>query len=395
MKKIGFVIPWYSENIPGGAEMELRGITTHLHNAGIAVEILATCVKDFSSDWNENYFPEGTDTVHGFTIRRFKVRKRDSAAFDAVNFKLINNRRITAGEEKIFIDEMINSPDLYSYIAEHKDEYSVFVFIPYMFGTTYNGLKVCPEKSVLIPCFHDESYLYMDIFKDVFQNIAGIVYNAEPEYKLANSVFDLKNVRQIVMGIGMDTHLTCDPDAFRRKFGINFPFILYAGRKDSGKNVDTLVKYYAEYLKRRDTELKLVLIGGGKIDLPRELTDSGRIVDLGFVDIQDKYNAQAAAELLCQPSKHESFSLVIMESWLCGRPVLVSEDCNVTKHFVCESNGGLYFKDYFDFEGCVDYIVNHRDIAAAMGENGKQYVKDHFAWDVITRKYIKFFEGIV
>ncbi|MBP0957364.1 MAG: glycosyltransferase family 4 protein [Oscillospiraceae bacterium] len=395
MKKIGFVIPWYSEKIPGGAEMELRGLTTHLHESGIEVEILTTCVKEFSADWNDNYFKEGEDTVHGFKIRRFKVRKRDTAAFDAVNFKLINNQKITAEEEKIYIDEMVNSPDLCSYIAEHKDEYSVFVFIPYMFGTTVNGLKVCPEKSVLIPCFHDESYVYMDIFKEVFRNIAGIIYHANPEYDLANRIFDFSSVNQAVLGEGVYTDLVSDGEDFRRKFGINSPFILYAGRKDSGKNVDTLVKYYAEYLKRRDTELKLILIGGGKIELPRELTDSGRIVDLGFVDIQDKYNAQAAAELLCQPSKHESFSLVIMESWLCGRPVLVSEDCNVTKNFVSESNGGLYFKDYFDFEGCVDYILKNKEIAAAMGENGRQYVKSNFAWDVIVEKYMNFFEGIV
>ena len=41
----------------------------------------------------------------------------------------------------------------------------------------------------------------------------------------------------------------------------------------------------------------------------------------------------AAASLLCQPSHNESFSLVIMESWLCGRPVLVSSQCAVTKDF--------------------------------------------------------------
>ena len=31
MKKIGFVIPWYYKDIPGGAEQELRGIVKHLH----------------------------------------------------------------------------------------------------------------------------------------------------------------------------------------------------------------------------------------------------------------------------------------------------------------------------------------------------------------------------
>lgn len=394
MKKIGFVIPWYSEKIPGGAEMELRGLTTHLHESGVELEILATCVKEFSADWNENYFKAGTETVHGFPIRRFKVRKRNVQAFDAVNLKLMTGQPITADEEKIYIEEMVNSPDLCSYIAEHKDEYSLFVFIPYMFGTTYHGLQVCPEKSVLIPCFHDEAYVYMDVFKPVFENIAGIIYHAQPEYELANRVFSLERVNQAVLGEGVYTDLTCDKEAFREKFNIKEPFIIYAGRKDEGKNVHTLVKYFGEYLKRRDTDLRLVLIGGGNIALPDELVKNGRIVDLGFVDIQDKYNAQAAAEFLCQPSRNESFSLVIMESWLCGRPVLVHEGCSVTKHFASDSNGGLYFKDYFEFEGCTDYFLNNPEKAAAMGQNGREYVMSRFAWDVIVEKYMKFFKEI-
>ena len=197
------------------------------------------------------------------------------------------------------------------------------------------------------------------------------------------------------MGIGMDTDIVPDPAAFREKFGIKEQFILYAGRKDEGKNVHTLVKYFAEYLRRHeDTDLRLVLIGGGEIALPQELVRSGRIVDLGFVDRQDKYNAQGAAEFLCQPSKNESFSLVIMESWLCGRPVLVHEDCAVTRNFASESNGGLYFGNYFEFEGCTDYIISNKDTAWKMGSNGRDYVRKNFDWDVIVDKYKRFFEEI-
>ena len=94
MKKIGFVIPWYGENIPGGAEMELREVTSHLQKAGADVEILATCVKDFTSDWNTNYYKPGMDNVGGIPVRRFKVKKRDTGVFDAVNAKLMKNELI-------------------------------------------------------------------------------------------------------------------------------------------------------------------------------------------------------------------------------------------------------------------------------------------------------------
>ena len=192
----------------------------------------------------------------------------------------------------------------------------------------------------------------------------------------------------------MDTDIVPDPGAFREKYGIKERFILYAGRKDKGKNVHTLIKYFAEYIKRHETDLKLVLIGGGEIDLPAGLVLDKRIIDLGFVDRQDKYNAQGAAEFLCQPSKNESFSLVIMESWLCGRPVLVHEDCAVTRNFVSEANGGLYFSDYFEFEGCTDYITGNSDAAWLMGSSGKDYVKRNFDWDIIVDKYKTFFREI-
>ena len=397
MKKIGFVIPWYGENIPGGAEMELREVAGHLSEAGADVEILSTCIKDAASDWSVNFHREGTEkTPKGVTVRRFKVKKRDTAAFDAVNAKLMKGLAVSSGEEDIFLSEMVRAPGLYDYMKEHSDEYSLFVFIPYLLGTTYNGAKLFPEKSVLIPCFHDEAYAYISRYKELFPKTAGMIFNARPEAELAERLYSFSEsgTKTIVMGIGMDMDIVPDAEAFRRKYGIDSPFIIYAGRKDEGKNVHTLVKYYSEYIKRRDTGLKLVLIGGGSIELPSELVKQGRIIDLGFVDLQDKYNGQAAAEFLCQPSRNESFSLVIMESWLCGRPVLVHSGCAVTRNFASESNGGLYFEDYFEFEGCTDWFLSNRDKAKQMGENGRSYVRSNFAWDVIVNKYMSFFREV-
>ena len=55
MKTIAFVIPWFGFDIPGGAEMELKGLVSHLHDAGVKVEILTTCVKEFTSSWSVNH----------------------------------------------------------------------------------------------------------------------------------------------------------------------------------------------------------------------------------------------------------------------------------------------------------------------------------------------------
>lgn len=393
MKKIAFVTPWYGDKIPGGAEMETRGVVKHLIVAGCDVEILTTCVKDFNGDWNRNYHPEGFAWERGVPVRRFKVRKRNTRAFDAVNSKLMNGQPVSEKEERVFIDEMINSPRMYRYIRDNKEDYDAFIFIPYMFGTTYFGVRECYDRAVLIPCFHDEPYLYLNIYKDVFERTAGMIFNARSEQTLANRVFNLKNVFQCQMGIGIDTDITYDPQHFRQKYDIQDPFILYAGRKDLGKNVDLLLYYFELYKKlHKKSRLKLVLIGGGRIDIPKSIRKC--VYDLGFVEMQDKYDAYAAALLLCQPSTHESFSLVIMESWLCERPVLVHGDCEVTKDFTLQSNGGLFFTNYQEYEACLEFFENEPEISMIMGKNGKRFVLDSFGWDAITYKYIAFLNQI-
>ena len=118
MKKIGFVIPWYGDKIPGGAEAELRGIAKHLQASGVELEILTTCVKEFGSDWSVNFHKEGESKEGGLKVVRFPVRKRDTAAFDAVNLKFIKGMPVTPEEEQVFMQEMVNSPKLYEYLSE-------------------------------------------------------------------------------------------------------------------------------------------------------------------------------------------------------------------------------------------------------------------------------------
>lgn len=393
MNKIGFVIPWFGWDIPGGAEAELRGLVTHLHDAGVELEILTTCVKEFLSDWGQNFYRPGTVVEHGISIRRFKVDSRDAEDFAQVNAKLMRGHiPLTDEEEQTYVREMINSTDLCRYLTEHQEEYSLYVFIPYMFGTTYHGIQQCPKKSVLIPCLHDESYIYMKVFINAFPQLRGMIFHAYPEEALARKVYDLSQVRHAVLGEGIDTDWQGDEKRFREKYHINKPFILYAGRKDSGKNVDQLVAYYKEYLCRNEEPLELVLIGGGMINIPKDI--EGHVHDLGFVPIQDKYDAYTAAEILCNPSHNESFSLVVMESWIAQRPVLVSGICAVTKDFVLRTGGGLYFDNYFEFEGAINYLRRHSDIADRMGRCGRQYVLENFSWPVIVEKYVSFFSEV-
>ena len=217
-----------------------------------------------------------------------------------------------------------------------------------------------------------------------------MAFLSEPERILAQRIYGVSGRTFQDLGAGVDTEATGDAAGFRRKYQIANPFLLYAGRKDAGKKVDVLIQSFLAYKKRNPSELKLVLIGGGNIEFP----PNGDVIDLGFVPVQDKHDAYAAASVFCNPSQFESFSLVIMESWLAERPVLVNGDCAVTTDFVRKSNGGLYYQNYAEFEKCLQYLRTHPDTAQQMGRNGRDFVLRNFSWNVIVKKYTEYFKMV-
>ena len=383
--KLAFVTPWYGPDAPGGAEAMARSTTEHLCRRGLPVEVLTTCARDVYSDWGRNHYRPGTESVNGVPVRRFPVRSnRDRQAFDAINVRLMAGASVSPADEKVFIREMINSPALLDYIAANGQDY-LFLFLPYMFGTTYWGAQVCPERSWLVPCLHDESYAHMAIYREMFAKAKGMLFLSRPERDLAYRMYPIADKPTFLVGAGVDTEYAGDAAAFRREFGIQGPFILYAGRKDVAKNVPLLIDYLRRYRQTQQADLKLVLTGGGA--LPTEATAADGMHDLGRIDRRALFDAYAAALVLCQPSVYESFSYVLMEAWVAGTPGLVYEPCAVTTDFVRQANGGLYFADYDEFEACLDVLLFQPALREQLGAQGRAYVLRNFTWDVVAGRY--------
>jgi glycosyltransferase involved in cell wall biosynthesis len=388
---LGFVIPWYGDTIGGGAEAECRALVKLLQAHGCKVEVLTTCVKDFRSDWSIDHHQSGVSLDGGVQVRRFAVRRRDSVAFDEVNRKLMYGEQVSDDDEECFFREMINSPALYEYIERHRKEYLYF-FIPYMFGTTYYGSMACPERSVLIPCLHDESYARLRPVRQMFRTVRDILFLSPEEETLARRMYDLPPSVGKVIGGPIDLGWSSHPSKFRLKFGLS-RFLLYAGRTDTGKGADLLVEYFDRYMRERATNLRLVFIGGGSPVVPKSI--SHRVHLLGYLPEQDKYDCLGASVALCIPSVMESFSIVMMESWLAGRPVIVNEKCAVTTDLCKRANGGLYFDDYEDFKAIVDYFLESPEVADSLGEQGRNYVRANYAPQVIAERYLTFARSLL
>ena len=386
--KIAFICPWYGKDIAGGAEAECRRTVENLHQRGIAVEVWTTCLRDFEGDWSLNHYRVGDYQVEGVPVKRFAVSRRNGELFGRLNQQIMNGEPVSGEEENLFFKHMINSPGLCQHIERHGSE-ALLIFIPYLFSTTFFGAGIHPDRTLIIPCLHDEGYSRLPLLQECYHRVRGLIFHTRAEMELGIDRFRLRADQCHLFGEGIDTDITPEPERFRQKYALKDPYVLYAGRRDAGKNTPLLMNYFALYKKRFPSALRLVLIGNIPVRIPLERRED--ILDFGFVPRQDKIDAYGGAALFCQPSVMESFSIVIMEAWLCGTPVLVNARCPVTVEHCLQSQGGLFFDDYLEFEGCLQALLEQPELSQNLAENGRRYVLDHFHWDRVCEKFIHLF----
>ena len=58
------------------------------------------------------------------------------------------------------------------------------------------------------------------------------------------------------------------------------------------------------------------------------------------------------------------------------------------------SNGGLYYADRDEFVECLKVLVGDEWLRAALGRNGREYIRRNYRWDVVLGKYERIFARV-
>ncbi|HEY7699610.1 MAG TPA: glycosyltransferase, partial [Vicinamibacteria bacterium] len=129
--------------------------------------------------------------------------------------------------------------------------------------------------------------------------------------------------------------------------------------------------------------LQLILIGKLGMKLPADPS----IRYIGFVDEGDKLSAMAGAIAVVQPSRMESLSIVTLEAFSVGTPVMATAHSRVLADHCRKANAGLYYGDFEEFEEILTLLLNDRNLGRSLGRNGQTYVKDNYGWNRLLPKY--------
>ena len=231
-----------------------------------------------------------------------------------------------------------------------------------------------------------------DIYKELFSAPAGIAYNTDVERRFLTTHFSMRAVEEETVGCGVDLpqaqatsasgpattdeddptpasrcpttssrraggpHLAGRGVLFKRRHRLHGPIALYGGRIDPGKGCEELIEYFSSYVQDGG-DASLVLMGVKLMPLPEEpfIHFAGRLPD------QERLQALEAATVVVVPSPYESLSLLALEAFAVGTPVLANARSEVLVDHCQKSNAGLYYADRDEFVEALKLLVaDHR-----------------------------------
>ena len=147
-------------------------------------------------------------------------------------------------------------------------------------------------------------------------------------------------------------HLAEKGTIFRRRHRLHGAFALYGGRIDPGKGCEELIEYFSTYVQEGG-DASLVLMGVKLMPLPEEpfIRFAGRLSD------EERLQALEAATVVVVPSPYESLSLLALESFAVGTPILANARSEVLVDHCHHSNAGLYYADRDEFVECLKLLM--------------------------------------
>ena len=410
-RKIGLIVQRYGRQVNGGAEVLARMVAEKL---ALKYDITVLTSRALDYHFWEPELPEGESVENGVKIIRFDHKPKATAKKVHRLNRQYRGRLLYQkfyrfiGEPswylKLFPTAEIGEQDgilwvenqgpatygLIEYLKENQKDYDAFIFVTYLYYPTVAGLLAVPDKSIFIPTMHDEQPAYFPIFKKTMKAPRSLMFLTESEKKFSNELFDIAHIRQDVMSVGIEEVDDRKNKSLIEKFKIKGKYIVYVGRIDAAKGCKELLSYFENYLNKNKDFITLVLAGKNMIDA----VENDNIIYAGFVSDEEKEQLMKHAEALIIPSKYESLSLVVLESFACKVPVIANGECEVLKDHIVDSNGGWTYTNEDEFSAVLKKVIAGTE-NVEKGLNGCKYVTNNYSWQKAMNVFDEAIEYVI
>lgn len=372
--KIGAVVQNWGEELKSGAERAFYGLIQLLDDRfDITVY---TSVKS-----------QAPETTIGRFGCKIKVRKFEFI-FDKPLFEDEELERIakkiskyiipTVREEELFFRNFYTSQQLLDQLRRDVPSLDLVLVTPYIFGAGIFASIEFGRKVVMIPCYHEEHFTKLNLVNLAWKRVKGFICNSDFEASRLREISG--NPRCYVVGVPMEVKPS------ETKVSFDDSRLVFIGRKVFEKGISELINFVKYYNEAYKAALELVFVGPGKLP-PSTDANYSWVLDIEDATEEQKLALLSGSLALVQPSKNESFSIVIMESWLQGVPVIVNSNCEVTKSFVERAQGGFHVNSLQEFIVAINLLRERSELRKRLGENGRRFVLANFSQEAVKKRF--------
>jgi D-inositol-3-phosphate glycosyltransferase len=178
-------------------------------------------------------------------------------------------------------------------------------------------------------------------------------------------------------------------------FDANERVVLYVGRFDPRKGIETLVRSFAEIVNGSSFQepLRLVIVGGAQKEgadtkekarienLVQRLGISKQTTFAGQIGHDHLAQFYTAADVCVIPSHYEPFGLVALEAMACGTPVIAS-NVGGLKYTVVPGETGLLVapQDISGFAIAIEDVLSGQQWSTQVRQQASNWVRQNFSW---------------
>ena len=376
--------------VAGGAERHLGAFARKLDSLqGVSVEIATSCALD-NLTWT-NELDAGSRVEDGIRIHRFKA-ETPPWPLGKIHRRLVRGIKIRRVIDALGWKHFpMRSRALGRFITNHRTSYDAILAGPYFYGTTWDTVLAAPDRTIVLPCVHDEPEACLRRTGFMLRSARKRIFNSVIERDLVAGIHGRVAASGPVIGVGIDRPSEITPETeIREKYNLRGDFLIYLGRSQVGKGLQKVMHAVMDHNSRNQGECVTLVIAGDRGIVP---PDSPWIRCVGYVEEGIKNGLLSSALANISFSRMESLSLVLLESWSLGTPSIVDAESTVLNWQIGRSGGGISVHSPAEFS---EALRRMRDSSTRqrMGEAGRSLVQSEYSWKTVLEALVKEVEEI-
>jgi glycosyltransferase involved in cell wall biosynthesis len=234
--------------------------------------------------------------------------------------------------------------------------------------------KLTNKKSVITP-FYIKG-LMSESHKQLLKKFDLVLACTEWERECIN----LPNTKVIPMSVKPELFAKASGDRFRTKYGIEGPLILFVGNANHEKGAYSMI----ESAKR--VKATFVFMGPHTRGF-KSRANGLKNIKLINPQLTNKFDAFAACDCYCMPSRVEAFGITYLEAWACKKPVIAAKT-RVSDEVIGEA--GLLVPFNSDLTSTINESLERKDL----GVKGYNKLINQFTQEKVMSELIMLYENL-